>query len=107
MKYFFDDQLVWSLLNSIIIIRTFIIFLHICVFLVGSRITTFFNFGYVALTIKSVTIHDVGVYTCRAYNQLGQVETTAQMTVLTKKDIIMDSQHPDGLEKLKFLEDSR
>uniref|UniRef100_A0A1B6CYN2 Ig-like domain-containing protein n=1 Tax=Clastoptera arizonana TaxID=38151 RepID=A0A1B6CYN2_9HEMI len=72
----------------------------------SSRITTFFNFGYVALTIKYVTIHDVGIYTCRAYNQLGQVETTAQMTVLTKKDIIMDSQHPGGLEKIQFLEDS-
>jgi hypothetical protein len=73
----------------------------------GSRITTFFNFGYVALTIKYVTIHDVGVYTCRAYNTLGQAETTAQMSVITKHDIIFDSQHPSGLQKIQHLEDSR
>lgn len=73
----------------------------------GSRITTFFNFGYVALTIKYVTIHDVGVYTCRAYNTLGQAETTAQMSVITKQDIVFDSQHPSGLQKIQHLEDSR
>lgn len=73
----------------------------------GSRITTFFNFGYVALTIKYVTIHDVGIYTCRAYNTLGQAETTAQMSVITKQDIIFDSQHPSGLQKIQHLEDSR
>nr|CAD7404271.1 unnamed protein product [Timema cristinae] len=72
----------------------------------SSRITTFFNFGYVALTIKYVTIHDVGVYTCRAYNQMGQATTSAQMTVVSKKDIIYDSQHPGGLEKIQYLEDS-
>ncbi|XP_054275488.1 titin isoform X3 [Macrosteles quadrilineatus] len=72
----------------------------------SSRITTFFNFGYVALTIKYVTIHDVGIYTCRAYNTLGQAETTAQMSVITKQDIIFDSQHPSGLQKIQTLEDS-
>ena len=30
----------------------------------SSRITNFFNFGYVTLTIKFITIHDRGVYTC-------------------------------------------
>ncbi|XP_045531935.1 titin isoform X5 [Pieris brassicae] len=72
----------------------------------SSRITTFFNFGYVALTIKSVTIHDAGNYTCRAYNALGQATTSANLTVVTKKDIIAESQHPGGLEKIQYLEDS-
>lgn len=75
--------------------------------LTGSRITTFFNFGYVALTIKHVTTHDIGVYTCRAYNRLGQASTSAQLTVVSKKDIILDSQHPGGLEKIQYLEDAR
>lgn len=72
----------------------------------SSRITTFFNFGYVALTIKQVTIHDVGNYTCRAYNALGEATTTAQLSVVSKKDIIFDSQHPSGLQKIQVLEDS-
>lgn len=72
----------------------------------SSRITSFFNFGYVALTIKDVTIHDVGHYTCRAYNAIGQATTTAQLSVVSKKDIVFDSQHPGGLEKIQHLEDS-
>lgn len=72
----------------------------------SSRITSFFNFGYVALTIKDVTIHDVGHYTCRAYNAMGQATTTAQLSVVSKKDIIFDSQHPGGLEKIQHLEDT-
>ncbi|XP_031333998.1 titin-like [Photinus pyralis] len=72
----------------------------------SSRMTTFFNFGYVALTIKAVTIHDVGNYTCRAYNALGEAATTAQLSVVSKKDIIVDSQHPGGLQKIQHLEDS-
>ncbi|EEB18956.1 conserved hypothetical protein [Pediculus humanus corporis] len=72
----------------------------------SSRITSFFNFGYVALTIKYVTSRDVGVYTCKAYNQLGEAQTTAQLTVLGKQDIIFDSQHPGGLQKIQNLEDS-
>lgn len=72
----------------------------------SSRITSFFNFGYVALTVKQVTIHDVGTYTCRAYNTLGETVTQAQLTVSTKKDISFDSQHPEGLQKIQYLEDT-
>ena len=71
----------------------------------SSRITTFFNFGYVALTIKSITIHDRGVYTCVARNALGEASTQAQLTVVTKKDVLLESQHPQGLEKIRYLED--
>lgn len=72
----------------------------------SSRITSFFNFGYVALTIKQVTIHDAGVYTCKATNAAGQAAANATLSVVTKKDIIFDSQHPNGLEKIHNLEDS-
>jgi titin len=72
----------------------------------SSRITAFFNFGYVALTIKQVTVHDLGTYTCRAYNAIGEAHTTAQLTVISKKDILVDTQHPSGLEKIQHLEDS-
>jgi len=73
----------------------------------SSRITSFFNFGYVALTIKHVTTHDIGTYTCRATNLLGEAVTSAQLTVVGRQDIIFDSQHPGGLEKIQHLEDSR
>ena len=71
----------------------------------SSRITNFFNFGYVALTIKFITIHDRGVYTCLARNALGEVTTAAKLTVITKHDVMVDSQHPEGLEKIRYLED--
>lgn len=76
-------------------------------FFSGSRITTFFNFGYVALSIKNVTVHDVGIYTCRAYNNLGEASTSAELSVVSKEDVIYDSQHPEGLQRIQFLEDSR
>lgn len=72
----------------------------------SSRITSFFNFGYVALTIKQVTVHDVGTYTCQATNTMGQANAHARLSVVTKKDIIFESQHPNGLEKIQTLEDS-
>lgn len=72
----------------------------------SSRITSFFNFGYVALTIKQVSVHDVGAYTCRATNALGQASTSARITVVTKDDISFDSSNQAGLEKIQQLEDS-
>lgn len=73
----------------------------------GSRITTFFNFGYVALSIKSVTVHDAGIYTCRAYNNLGEASTSNELSVISKENVIYDSQHPEGLQQIQRLEDSR
>lgn len=72
----------------------------------SSRTTSFFNFGYVALTIKQVSIHDVGNYTCRAVNAMGQATTSANLSVITKKNIVFDTQHPSGLEKIQTLEDT-
>lgn len=72
----------------------------------SSRSTTFFNFGYVALTIKQLTIYDAGTYTCRAFNSMGQDTTVAQLTVISKKEIVSESQHPGGLQKIQHLEDS-
>lgn len=69
--------------------------------------TTFFNFGYVALTIKQVTSFDIGTYTCRAFNNLGDASTSAALTVLTRKDVVKDSQHPGGIEKFQYLEESK
>nr|XP_036671085.1 titin isoform X4 [Drosophila suzukii] len=72
----------------------------------SSRITTYHNFGYVALTIKQLTIYDAGTYTCRAYNAMGQDTTVAQLTVISKNEIVSETQHPGGLQKIQHLEDS-
>lgn len=72
----------------------------------SSRITSFFNFGYVALTVKDVTVHDIGNYTCRAVNACGEAITQANLSVVTKKDISFDSNNPAGLQKIHNLEDS-
>lgn len=73
----------------------------------SSRTTSFFNFGYVALTIKQVTAHDVGTYTCQATNTMGQAVTAAQLSVITKKDIVYESQqNQTGMQKIQTLEDS-
>lgn len=52
----------------------------------SSRITSFFNFGYVALTIKQVAAHDAGLYSCVARNSKGQTKTEAQLTTISKAD---------------------
>lgn len=58
-----------------------------------------------ALTIKFITVHDRGVYTCLARNALGEATTAAKLTVISKQDILLDTQHPEGLEKIRYLED--
>lgn len=72
----------------------------------SSRITSFFNFGYVALTVKEVTIHDIGRYTCRAVNACGEATTVATLSVVTKNDISFDTTNAAGLQKIHNLEDS-
>lgn len=72
----------------------------------SSRITSFFNFGYVALTIKQLTVHDVGTYTCRATNTLGQAETSARLTVVSNLAIQYVSANQQGLQQILSLEDS-
>ena len=72
----------------------------------SSRMSTFFNFGYVALSIKSVSIHDVGNYTCHLSNTLGEATSTAQLSVVSKKDVSTDSQYKDSFEQIQILEES-
>lgn len=37
---------------------------------------------------------------------MGEAKTTVKLSVVSKKDIIVDSQHPGGLEKIQHLEDT-
>ena len=72
----------------------------------GSRITTFFNFGYVSLTIKQVTIFDSGVYTCVARNAAGQAQCQASLRCVGRQDIVTESQ-VESMQQFQYLEDAR
>ena len=64
----------------------------------GSRIRTFCDFGFVILEISPVYPEDAGEYTCRAKNALGEAVTSATLTCSGKRNIILDSQLPTGME---------
>ena len=70
----------------------------------SSRITSFFNFGYVALTVKQVAVHDMGTYTCVASNACGKAETTAQLKAVVKAEAEFQSkswQNTQSMEQTK------
>ena len=68
----------------------------------SSRITCFFNFGYVALTIKQVAMHDAGVYTCVASNAKGQTKTEAQLTTISKADADFQSKSWSSIQQMEM-----
>lgn len=72
----------------------------------SSRITSFFNFGYVALTVKALIVQDAGSYTCRAYNAKGEARATCNLTVLSKSEQEVETQYEDTVSKMQYLEDS-
>lgn len=72
----------------------------------GHRFRPAYDFDYVALDLLSVYPEDSGVYTCQARNQLGEAVTSCSVKIIAKKDLYLESQHPSGLEKIQYLEDS-
>ena len=48
---------------------------------IGSRFKTYNDFGFIALDIVGVDLKDGGNYVCRASNQLGHTETSANVQV--------------------------
>ena len=67
----------------------------------SSRITTFFNSGYVALTIKQVNVHDNGNYTCVATNKLGRAETAAVLSTVNANDQEFQSKSWQSIQQLE------
>lgn len=70
----------------------------------GHRFRTTHDFGYVALDVLYVYGEDSGTYMCKATNLLGEAMNTCNVRILNRRSIILDSQHPDGLEKIQKLE---
>ena len=73
----------------------------------GSRINTVNDFGHISLTINGLRDSDNGVYECRAHNNLGEAVTTASVTVHSKGSLLLDSQHPEGMQKITALETAK
>ena len=67
----------------------------------SSRITSFFNFGYVALTIKQVAVHDAGNYSCIATNKMGKAETSAKLTTTSKQDAEFQSKSWSSIQQME------
>ena len=67
----------------------------------SSRITSFFNFGYVALTIKQVANHDQGTYACVASNAYGRTETKAQLRMGLKTEAEAQSKSWQSIQQME------
>merc|ERR1719232_565996 len=67
----------------------------------SSRITSFFNFGYVALTIKQVAQHDQGTYACVASNACGRTETKAQLRLGLKTEGEFQSKTWESIQRME------
>ena len=73
---------------------------------IGSRIRTYYEFGFVALDVLDLTTADSGEYTVRATNQLGSAHTSAMVQVVSHSDIDTETQHDGAMEQIQYLEDS-
>jgi len=71
---------------------------------IGSRFRTTHDFGYVALDILQAYAEDSGTYMCKATNKLGEAVNTGSVSVTARKGLLLDSQHPEGWEKMRELE---
>ena len=70
----------------------------------GSRFHTLCDFGYVALDIGQLVSEDSGEYTCRVYNKHGEATSFTTLNIGAKGTLDLNSQRPEGLEKIKMLE---
>lgn len=70
----------------------------------GHRFRTTHDFSYVALDILYAFPEDTGVWTCKAVNNLGQDETSANVEVQGRHTIIADVQHPQSWRRIQEIE---
>lgn len=71
----------------------------------AARFHTTFDFGYVALDVTGVYEEDSGVYTCRVFNNMGEANSSITFKIEGKSGVIYESARPEGLEKIREMED--
>ena len=70
----------------------------------GNRWRTTYDFGFAALDILGCYASDSGQYTIKATNILGTAESSASIQIATSKGLLLDSDHHEALDKIKYLE---
>jgi titin len=70
----------------------------------GNRWRTSYDFGFAALDILGCYAEDSGKYTIKATNILGAAESSVNISIATGKGLLLDTDHQDALNKIKYLE---
>ncbi len=71
----------------------------------SNRMSTLHDFGFVALDLKYSRKDDEGTYTCRAINDLGEANITANLKVVPSKEgVYGETMHGEALTKIAHLE---
>uniref|UniRef100_A0A915K1M5 Ig-like domain-containing protein n=1 Tax=Romanomermis culicivorax TaxID=13658 RepID=A0A915K1M5_ROMCU len=70
----------------------------------GNRFKSTCDFGYVSMDIGQVSTEDEGVYYVRAYNDQGETYLQAELTVHPRPSLLLETQHPESLAKIRALE---
>lgn len=74
----------------------------------GDRYKTKYDFGHAILHLNNVCDRDSGIVTVKAVNSEGSAQTSGTLKCLTKQNVFLHTQHPQGeagLLKLKELDD--
>ncbi|CAI5453407.1 unnamed protein product [Caenorhabditis angaria] len=71
------------------------------------RFRPMFDFGYVALDLLYAYPEDSGTYTLVARNELGEAQSSVELLVGSEKTLYLEPNHPEGLERIKELEQDR
>jgi len=69
----------------------------------GHRFRLTFEFGYVALDILYTYPEDEGEYVCKAFNELGEDITRAELRCKEMPAIQLENQVPKGMKKSEYL----
>lgn len=70
----------------------------------ATRIKTTFDFGFVDCTVHGLRNSDVGIYTCRARNKVGEAVTTCSIKVEDRPTLDTSPQRPEALPRIQELE---